>query len=72
VQIHAGHHQSTGEGMAVAMPRKVFEPGPLDRSKEPAPGTLGVGKYEVSIRFFSQSFQFKGTSRGSPFLVLGR
>ncbi len=57
VQIHAGHHQSTGEGMAVAMPRKVLEPSPLDRSEEPATGTVGVGKYEVSIRFFSQSFQ---------------
>ena len=30
VQIHAGHNQSTGEGMAIAMPRIVFEPGSLN------------------------------------------
>src|SRR5277367_4876226 len=38
VQIHAGHHQSTGEGMAIAMPRVVFESSSLNRRQEPAPG----------------------------------
>ena len=71
VQIHAGHHQSTGEGMAIAMPRIVFESSSLYSAEEPATGTLGVRKYEVSvlvkfsnftstevsIRFFSQSFE---------------
>jgi hypothetical protein len=57
VQIHPGHDQSTGEGMTVAMPRIVFETSSLDSGEEPATRTLGVGKDEVSIRLFSQSFE---------------
>jgi hypothetical protein len=57
VQIHASHHQFTGEGMAIAMPRILFEPSSLYSAEEPATGTLGVWKYEVSIRFSSQSFE---------------
>ena len=56
VQIHAGHHQSTGESVAIAMPRIVFEASSLYSARKPATGTLGVWKYEASVRFFSQSF----------------
>ena len=40
VKIHAGHDQSTGEGMAIAMPGVAFERGSLNGCKEPAAWTL--------------------------------
>jgi hypothetical protein len=57
MQIQPGLHQFTGEGMAIAMPRIVFESSSRNSSEEPATGTLGVWKYEISIRFFWQSFE---------------
>ena len=57
VQIHAGHYQSTGEGMAIAMPRIVFESGPRYGGEKPSTRTLAVREYWLSIRLFSQAFE---------------
>ena len=39
-QVHTGHHESTGKGVAVAMPRKIFNFRVFERGGEPATSTL--------------------------------
>nr|WP_245632187.1 hypothetical protein [Edaphobacter aggregans] len=39
-QIHPGHNQSTGKGMAVAMPAVSFDLRLFERAGKPAAGTF--------------------------------
>jgi hypothetical protein len=43
VQIHAGHYQSTGERMAIAMPEMVLEDHSLDRAQNHPRGDSALG-----------------------------
>jgi hypothetical protein len=55
--MHFGHYQSTGEGVAIAMPGVILHPGPLDRGEKPPAGALRVGKHAVPLRSGAQLFK---------------
>jgi len=57
VQIHAGHHQSTGERMPIAMPGIVLEGRPTNRAQEPPARRFRMGEDEIAIGGGTQLFE---------------
>jgi len=62
VKIHTSHDQSTGEGMAIAMPGVGFQARLLNGRDEPAPRTVRIWKYGAPTRRLAQLFEGENSS----------
>ena len=57
VKFHASHNQSTGEGIAIAMPRVSFELSLLNSRDETAPRAFRIWNHCAPTRLFAQLFE---------------
>jgi hypothetical protein len=49
VQMLSGHNQSTGEGVAMAMPGTVFDTDAVNLGREPASAALGAQNFALTL-----------------------